>query len=87
MQTREKWLLGILTGIFIVQAGVFVYGFRACMSITPSENISSVCPELGRRYDNTFGAMIATTLALLTGSTLAANKTTKPRTTTPKSND
>ena len=85
MQSREKWLLSVLTGIFIVQAGVLVYGVRICSTVKPQADIQNVCPELGARFENTFGTMIATTLALLTGSTVAAAATrTRPPKPTPK---
>ena len=81
MGTREKWLLGILTGIFSIQAATLIWGVRICSNLTPQESINEVCPQIGERYDLTFGTMIATTLALLTGSTLAtqAKKEDKPK--------
>jgi len=69
MNAREKWLLSILTGIFVIQAGVFIGGTILC---SRADQPQVVCPDLGDRFDNTFATMIATTLALLTGSTLAA---------------
>ena len=78
METREKWLLTILSGIFFVQAAVFIYGFRTCANVEKPAVPTDVCPEIGRRFDNTFGGMVATTLALLTGaSVLSANKKDK----------
>ena len=78
METREKWLLTILSGIFAVQAGVFIYGFSVCASAKDPVKPTEVCPEIGRRFDNTFGGMVATTLALLTGaSVISANKKDK----------
>ena len=81
METREKWLLAILTGVFLVQAGTLIYGVHLCSKVKPDEDVSIVCPRLGERFDNTFGTMIATTLALLTGSAVAA--TNKPTTSKP----
>ena len=78
MNTREKWLLAILTGVFVVQAGTLIYGVHLCSKVKPDEDVSIVCPRLGERFDNTFGTMIATTLALLTGSAVAA-KVTEPK--------
>ena len=66
---KEKFLLSMLACIFLVQASVFVYGFTKCMNSGGIKN----CPEVGRRYDQTFGLMVATTLALLTGSQLVKN--------------
>ena len=81
MSAREKWLLAILTGIFVVQASVLVYGVSLCANLKPESNVTEVCPELGNRFETTFATMVATTLALLTGSAITA--TTK-RTTTSK---
>ena len=63
---RDKFLLRMLATIFVVQACVFVYGFALCMNGGGLRN----CPDVGRRYDQTFGVMVATTLALLTGAQL-----------------
>jgi hypothetical protein len=84
MGTREKWLLSVLSGIFIIQAGVLIYGVRVCTKTVqgemPNSSVTQVCPQIGERFDLTFGTMIATTLALLTGSTLAAaQEKSKPK--------
>lgn len=71
MGTREKWLLTLLTGVFAIQAGTLLYSLDACTKLN-TEDIPLVCPELGERYDATFSTMIATTLALLTGSSIAS---------------
>ena len=68
--SKEKFLLYMLAGIFTYQALVFGFGLWQCSKVTPSTNINVVCPELGKRYDQTFAIMISTTLALLTGSQL-----------------
>lgn len=80
MGAREKWLLSILTGIFIAQATVLIYGVSTCAQIRPQVEIAEVCPQLGERFDSTFATMIATTLALLTGSAVATAKVTTRRT-------
>ena len=72
MGTREKWLLGLLTGVFLTQAGTLLYGVHLCSRLKPETEINLVCPKLGERYDNTFNTMIATTLALLTGGAVAS---------------
>lgn len=77
MGARERWLLTMLTGIFFIQASMIIYGVRICSTLTPASNIREICPELGERFDLTFNTMIATTLALLTGSTLAAARPKK----------
>ena len=68
--TKERFLLWMLAGIFTYQAAVFSFGLYQCSRVRPSEAITTVCPELGDRYDQTFNVMIATTLALLTGNAM-----------------
>ena len=64
--SRERFLLYMLAGIFTFQAGALGVGIYYC---TQNGGIQS-CPDLGDRYEQTFNVMIATTLALLTGSAL-----------------
>ncbi len=65
---KEKFLLYMLAGIFSFQAIVFGAGLYFC---TKSQNVTEVCPNIGDRYEQTFNVMIATTLALLTGTALS----------------
>ena len=58
---REKFLLYLLAGIFIWQAAIFTGGLIGCFRA----GADSACPDLGDRYENTVGIMVATTLALL----------------------
>ena len=64
--SKERFLLYMLAGIFTFQAGVFGFGTYYCAR---NGGLQS-CPDLGKRYEQTFNVMIATTLALLTGSKL-----------------
>jgi len=61
----------MLAGIFTYQSGIFAYGLWQCSRVTPSSSIHDVCPEIGKRYDQTFTVMISTTLALLTGAAIS----------------
>ena len=63
---KERYLLYMLAGIFTFQAGTFGVGLYYCAN---NGGLKS-CPKLGDRYEQTFSVMIATTLALLTGSAL-----------------
>ena len=67
---KEKFLLYMLAGIFTFQAGVFGVGLYYCAN---NGGLQS-CPKLGDRYEQTFNVMIATTLALLTGSALSTKE-------------
>lgn len=64
--SKERFLLYMLAGIFAFQAGVFGVGLYYCAN---NGGLQS-CPKLGDRYEQTFNVMVATTLALLTGSAL-----------------
>ena len=68
--SKEKFLLYMLAGIFTYQAVIFGYGLYQCTKISPQVAIREICPDIGKRYDQTFSLMVATTLALLTGSAL-----------------
>ena len=63
---KERFLLYMLAGIFTFQASMFGIGFYFCAI---NGGLKS-CPDLGDRYEQTFNVMVATTLALLTGSAL-----------------
>lgn len=63
---ERRFLLWLLTGIFVFQACTFGVGLFYCVKGGGLE----ACPELGDRYEQTFAVMISTTLALLTGSSL-----------------
>ncbi len=67
--SKERFLLWMLATIFTYQAGIFSFALYKCSTIE-TEQIAQVCPKLGERYDRTFSVMVATTLALLTGSAL-----------------
>ena len=60
---ERRFLLWVLTGIFVFQASTFGVGLFYCAR---NGGLKS-CPEIGKRYEATFAVMIATTLALLTG--------------------
>ena len=68
--SKERILLGMLAAIFTYQAGVFAYGLYTCSNVTPHTAISKICPDIGRRYDETFTLMITSVLALLTGNSI-----------------
>ena len=61
---KERFLLRMLACIFAFQATIFGVGVLWCGRHGGIE----ACPEIAKRYENTFNVMVATTLALLTGS-------------------
>lgn len=64
---KEKFLLVLLGIIFAFQAVLFSAGFVYCAK---SGGLAS-CPDISENFKQTFQVMIATTLALLTGSAVA----------------
>ena len=65
--SKERFLLYMLAGIFTFQAGVFGMGLYYCAN---NDGLDS-CPKIGDRYEQTFNVMVATVLALMTGSALS----------------
>ena len=78
---REKFLLYMLAGIFTWQAALFTFGAVRCFGTGGKE----ACPDLGDRYENTVGIMIATTLALLGAGAVAGVSQKKPSASDPAS--
>ena len=64
--SKERFLLYMLAGIFTFQAGMLSFGVYYCAT----KDGFKTCPDIGTTYEQTFNVMIATTLALLTGSAL-----------------
>ena len=67
----------MLAGIFTWQAALFTFGAVRCFGTGGKE----ACPNLGDRYENTVGIMVATTLALLGAGAVASQR--KPSTSDP----
>ena len=64
---KQDFLLKLLAGIFVFQAGVFGFGIFYCARNGGIEK----CPTIGQKYEQTFNVAIATTLALLTGTAIS----------------
>ena len=61
----------MLAGIFIWQAVLFTGATIGCFRMGGK----NACPNIGDRYDNTVGVMVATTLALLgAGAVVSVNQ-------------
>jgi len=63
---REKFLLTMLATVFATQVGLLGYGVFECAQ----HGGLKACPKISETFQNTYGTIIATTLALLTGSQL-----------------
>ena len=61
---KEHYLLKLLAGIFVVQAGLFSGAVIYC----GYQGGLTACPEINERFDKTFQGMISVTLALLVGN-------------------
>jgi len=64
--SKERFLLWMLAGIFTFQAGTFAFGIYWCAN----NGGIKTCPDVTKTYEQTFNVMIATTLALLTGTAM-----------------
>ena len=67
---KERYLLGLLSAVFAFQAVLLGAGLTFCIKNGGLDK----CPSIGDRYEQTFGVMIATTLALLGGAAAAGAK-------------
>ena len=67
----RAFLLRMLATIFAVQAIFIAWAFAVCGR---SGNPSKVCPDLGNKTTELFGVAVATTLSLLTGAAVEANR-------------
>ena len=66
MKGRERFLLTMLATVFASQVGLLGYGVYECAQ----HGGLNACPKISETFQNTYGTIIATTLALLTGSQL-----------------
>ena len=66
MKGREQFLLTMLATVFASQVGLLGYGVYECAQ----HGGLKACPKISETFQNTYGTIIATTLALLTGSQL-----------------
>ena len=67
MSARERFLLSLLTLVFVFQGGMFLLGFLACVK---AENPRAACPEIGKRFDSTSQSMLSAVIGLLAGSAM-----------------
>ena len=66
MTRRERFLLWMLAGLLIWQAGIFTYGTVMCARAGTDR--AQVCPELGDRFDGFVNTTLGAVLGLLAGS-------------------
>ena len=67
MKGREKFLLTMLATVFASQVGLLGYGVYECAQ----HGGLKACPKISETFQTTYSTIIATTLALLTGSQLS----------------
>ena len=83
---REKFLLYLLAGLLAWQATIFTFGVVLCSRVTPTTDISTVCPQLGNRFDKFVQTTLGAVLGLLAGAAVAGvSQKKKPSTSDPVS--
>ena len=68
---QRVFLLRVLVGIFIAEAGFLAFAFWKCSIVIPGKPVPLIaerCPNIGQRTQELFGVAVATTLSLLTGT-------------------
>lgn len=67
MSKRESFLLWLLAGLLIWQAGIFTYGVHACVHVDAAK-VQDVCPQIGDRFDSFVNTSLGAVLGLLAGA-------------------
>lgn len=67
MGRREAFLLWLLAGLLAWQAALFTYGVHICANVK-AENVGTVCPKIGDRFDAFVNTSLGAVLGLLAGS-------------------
>jgi hypothetical protein len=80
---RERFLLYLLAGLLGWQATIFSFGVVLCSRVTPLAEISTVCPELGNRFDKFVQTTLGAVLGLLAGAAALSTNQRKPSTSDP----
>lgn len=68
---REKFLLRAVVGVFIAQFGIFSASLVHCMWVGHRATDSLICTKHLDNLDQTFDLALGTSLALLSGTSLA----------------
>lgn len=72
MSRRESFLLWMLAGLLLWQAGIFSYGVHVCAQLS-HENHKQVCPELSKNFESFVQTSLGAVLGLLAGSAAGRN--------------
>ena len=67
MNAKERFLLWFLAALISSQVAFLGWGIYWC----GHNGGVQACPEISKRYENTFNVAIATVLALLTGTAIS----------------
>jgi uncharacterized protein len=68
---REKFLLRAVVGVFIAQFGIYSASLLHCMTLDSRSVESTICNKHLDNLDQTFDMALGTSLALLSGASLA----------------
>ena len=74
MSKREAFLLWLLAAVLAWQAGVFTLAVFFCSRVTPSSSIKTVCPDIGRRFDNFSQTSLGAVLGLVGGAAVISTQ-------------
>lgn len=72
---REKFLLYMLAGLLAWQAAIFSFGVVLCSRVSPQTDITTVCPEIGSRFDKFVQTTLGAVLGLLAGAAAISSTT------------
>ena len=70
MNKRETFLLWLLAALLTWQAAIFSYGVYLCAQVRPTADVTTVCPDLGNRFDSFVNTSLGAVLGLLAGSAI-----------------
>ena len=68
---KQWFLLKLLAAVFAAQISLLGFEMVRCFN---SEHPLQECPKVEATYENTFNVIIATTLALLTGTAISKER-------------
>ena len=73
MNRRESFLLWLLAGLLLWQAGTFTYGMHVCAQLSHDTH-HPVCPQIGDRFESFMQTSLGAVLGLLAGAAATQRK-------------
>ncbi len=75
----QRFLYYLLAGTLAWQAALFSYGVWACSKLSPITQLTSVCPDLGDRYEMFVSTSLGAILGLIGGSAAMGAAASRPK--------